>query len=161
MSVLKFKNASNEWQEIITIMGAQGPEGPAGPQGSIGPQGPEGKQGPKGDQGVPGEQGPIGLTGPAGPIGPQGEIGPQGPQGERGPEGIQGPMGPEGPQGLTGPAPVKGIDYWTESEKQDLVNEVKAEIQIPDVSQFKTETEIQAMIDASLSAIGVAEEGAY
>lgn len=155
MSVLKFKNASNEWQEIITIMGAQGPEGPAGPQGSIGPQGPEG---PKGEQGVPGEQGPIGLTGPAGPIGPQGEIGPQGPQGERGPEG---PMGPEGPQGLTGPAPVKGVDYWTESEKQDLVNEVKAEIQIPDVSQFKTETEIQAMIDASLSTIGVAEEGAY
>lgn len=140
MSVLKFKNASNEWQEIMTIVGAQGP------------------------QGVPGEQGPIGLTGPAGPIGPQGpqgEIGPQGPQGERGPEGIQGPMGPEGPQGLTGPAPVKGVDYWTESEKQDLVNEVKAEIQIPDVSQFKTATEIQAMIDASLSAIGVAEEGAY
>ena len=134
MSVLKFKNASNEWQEIMTIMGAQGPEG------------------------VPGEQGPIGLTGPAGPIGPQG---PQGPQGERGPEGIQGPTGPEGPQGLTGPAPVKGVDYWTESEKQDLVNEVKAEIQIPDVSQFKTATEIQAMIDASLSAIGVAEEGAY
>ena len=125
MSVLKFKNASNEWQEIMTIMG---------------------------------EQGPIGLTGPAGPIGPQG---PQGIQGERGPEGIQGPTGPEGPRGLTGPAPVKGVDYWTESEKQDLVNEVKAEIQVPDVSQFKTATEIQAMIDASLSAIGVAEEGAY
>ena len=70
-------------------------------------------------------------------------------------------MGPEGPQGLTGPAPVKGVDYWTESEKRDLVNEVKAEIQIPDVSQFKTATEIQTMIDASLSAIGVAEEGAY
>lgn len=112
MSVLKFKNASNEWQEIMTIMGAQGP------------------------QGVPGEQGPIGLTGPAGPIGPQGpqgEMGPQGPQGERGPEGIQGPMGPEGPQGLTGPAPVKGVDYWTESEKQDLVNEIKSEVSGPDL----------------------------
>lgn len=110
MSVLKFKNASNEWQEIMTIMGAQGPEGPAGPQGSIGPQGPKGDQGIPGIQGVPGEQGPIGLTGPAGPIGPQG------------------PQGEMGPQGLTGPAPVKGVDYWTESEKQDLVNEIKSEV---------------------------------
>lgn len=91
----------------------------------------------------------MGAQGPEGPAGPQGSIGPQGPKGD------------QGVPGLTGPAPVKGVDYWTESEKQDLVNEVKAEIQIPDVSQFKTETEIQAMINASLSAIGVAEEGAY
>ena len=86
MSVLKFKNASYEWQNIMTIEGAPGPQGPA---------------------------------------------------------------------------PIKGEDYWTESEKKDLVNEIKAEIKIPDVSQFKTATEIQAMINASLSAIGVAEEGAY
>jgi hypothetical protein len=41
---------------------------------------------------------------------------------------IMGAQGPEGPVGPQGPAPVKGVDYWTESEKQDLVNEIKSEV---------------------------------
>jgi hypothetical protein len=52
MSVLRFRdNATNEWQEITTIMGPAGPQGEPGPQGEVGPQGP---------QGIQGEQGPAG-----------------------------------------------------------------------------------------------------
>lgn len=118
MSVLKFKNASNEWQDIMTIMGARGPVGPAGPQGNVGPQGPKGDQGIQGPQGVPGEQGPIGLTGPAGPMGPQGPQGDTGPRGEQGLKGDTGAVGPEGPAGK---------DYvLTEEDKQEIAGMIEA-----------------------------------
>ena len=41
--------------------------------------------------------------------------GPQGPQGERGPQGEQ---GPKGEQGST---PVRGVDYWTEEDKAEII----------------------------------------
>lgn len=53
------------------------------------------------------------------------------PQNIRGPQGLQGPQGEQGPKGATGPAgytPVKGVDYFTEADKQELVNEVLAAI---------------------------------
>ena len=68
-----------------------------GKDGAVGPQGPEGKQGPKG------------LTGKTGP---QGDIGPIGPQ------------GPKGADGANGKTPIKGIDYYTELEKQAFVQDV-------------------------------------
>lgn len=53
MSVLRFKDpATNEWQEITTLMGPAGPQGESGPRGEVGPQGP---------QGIQGEQGPAGT----------------------------------------------------------------------------------------------------
>ena len=73
-----------------------------------------GPQGPKGDQG---EQGPIGETGPQGPKGEKGDIGPQGPAG---------PQGEQGPAGSDGYTPVKGIDYWTPTDQQNIINEFKA-----------------------------------
>ena len=121
--------------------GDQGEMGPQGPQGEIGPQGLQGEKGDKGekgDQGEMGPQGPQGLEGPMGPQGlqgpqgekgDQGEMGPQGPmgpQGEKGEVGPQGPMGPEGPQGIQGPqgeagyTPIKGIDYFTQEELDEL-----------------------------------------
>lgn len=129
--------------------GPQGPRGPQGPQGEVGPQGPKGD---KGDTGLQGPQGEIGPQGPKGadgtmtfedlteeqkeslrgPAGPQGDTGPQGPQGVQGPKGDTGDTGPQGPKGDTGPAgsdgytPVKGIDYFTEADKTELVNEVLA-----------------------------------
>lgn len=54
---------------------------------------------------------------------------PAGPRGEQGPEGPQGEQGPEGPQGETGPAgktPVRGVDYWTDADKQEMVGSVLA-----------------------------------
>lgn len=47
----------------------------------------------------------------------------------RGPQGLQGAQGEKGAKGDTGPAghtPVKGVDYFTEADKQELVNEVLA-----------------------------------
>ena len=61
-----------------------------------------------------------------GPVGPQGEIGPVGPVGPAGP---QGPAGKDGKDGQTGPAgytPVRGTDYWTDADKQEIINAVIA-----------------------------------
>ena len=49
--------------------------------------------------------------------GPQGPVGPQGPKGD---------TGPQGPAGADGYTPVKGTDYFTESDKTELVNAVLA-----------------------------------
>lgn len=101
--------------------GDPGPAGPQGIQGEPGPQGPAGPTGPKGDTGEPG---PQGEPGPAGDIGPQGPAGPQGPKGDRGEAGGIGPQGPKGdtgPAGTPGKTPEKGVDYWTEADKQEIV----------------------------------------
>lgn len=88
-------------------------------------------KGAKGDQG---EQGPKGNTGPEGPEGPQGArgaIGPEGPEGPQGPRGLtgaQGPQGETGPQGPQGPKPVKGTDYFTSSDKTEIVNNVTSSL---------------------------------
>ena len=133
--------------------GEKGDTGDQGPQGETGPQGPKGdpgEQGPKGDpgeKGADGAKGETGETGPQGPQGEKGETGEQGPQGvqgiqgiqgETGPKGETGPEGPQGPQGEkgdkgdtggTGPAgytPVKGTDYWTATDKSEMVSDVLA-----------------------------------
>ena len=56
-------------------------------------------------------------------VGPVGPAGPMGPQGERGLQGIQGQTGPQGPAGYT---PVRGTDYWTDADKQEIINAVIA-----------------------------------
>lgn len=131
--------------------GAQGPQGPAGAQG---PQGPQGIQGPEGKQGI---QGPQGETGPMGPQGERGKdgadgispfinssgnwqigttntgipaTGPQGPQGVQGPQGPAGQSGTDGKDGQDGYSPVKGVDYFTETDKQGIVDDVIADIEL-------------------------------
>ena len=44
---------------------------------------------------------------------------------------------------------------------EEYVNSAVGNITVPDVSEFQTATQVQALIDASLAAIGVAEEGVY
>jgi hypothetical protein len=139
MSVLKLRDPkTGAWKEIETIMGPQGPQGLPGAQGPVGPQGPQGIQGevgPVGPQGPKGDDGFInfeeltdaqkeelrGPQGVAGPQGPQGIQGPIGPAGAKGEQGIQGPIGPKGDDGAT---PVKGVDYFTESDKVAIKNEL-------------------------------------
>ena len=36
-----------------------------------------------------------------------------------------------GPAGPAGKTPVKGVDYFTEEEKQELTNEIKVNLEIP------------------------------
>ena len=115
--------------------GEQGPVGPQGEQGEMGPQGPKGEafkyedftpeqlEALRGPQGEQGEVGPVGPQGPEGVQGPQGIQGEQGPAGPQGPQGEMGPQGPEGLQGEKGEdgrTPVKGVDYFTEEEIEEL-----------------------------------------
>ena len=71
----------------------------------VGPQGPQGEKGEQGLQGPQGEQGPVGPQGPQGEVGPQGEMGPQ---------------GEVGPQGEAGYTPVKGADYFTKEDIEEI-----------------------------------------
>lgn len=110
-------------QGIKGERGDIGPQGPQGLKGEQGIQGPKGEQGPQGIQGVPGKDGKDGATGEQGPqgeTGPQGPAGPQGEQGIQGPKGDKGDQGPQGIQGIQGPSPVKGVDYWTEADQEDI-----------------------------------------
>lgn len=92
--------------------------------------------GPQGEKGDPGEQGPQGEVGPQGPVGPQGETGPQGEQGIPGQDGAPGKDGTNGQDGAPGKdgqdgyTPVKGMDYWTEQDKTEIVNEVIAALPV-------------------------------
>ena len=90
------------------------PAGPKGDKGEKGDPGPQGPAGPKGDKGE---------TGPQGPAGPKGDAGARGATGATGPQGEKGDPGPQGPAGKT---PVKGTDYYTEGDKQEIVDAVLA-----------------------------------
>lgn len=116
--------------------GAQGPKGDKGDKGETGPQGEKGDTGPQGPQGEKGADGTMtfedltdeqratlkgdkGDKGDTGPQGPVGETGPQGPAGETGP---QGPKGDKGDTGAAGYSPIKGEDYFTDSEIAAIAN---------------------------------------
>ena len=38
----------------------------------------------------------------------------------------QGPQGPQGPAGKDGYTPIRGTDYWTDADKQEIINAVIA-----------------------------------
>lgn len=106
--------------------------------------------GPVGPQGPTGQRGPQGLQGPQGSQGPQGERGPQGQDGQSatitgatatvddtsGTPAVNVVVG--GTElahsfqfnfsGLKGKTPVKGVDYFTEADKQEIVQDVLAAI---------------------------------
>ena len=99
-----FEGTEKEW--LNSLVGPRGPEGPAGPQGVPGEKGDTGEQGPQGERGEKGEQGP---------------------QGERGEK------GEKGTDGADGYTPVYGTDYWTEADREQMINDVLAEF--TDVSE--------------------------
>ena len=136
----------------------------------------------KGEDGAPGKDGEIGPVGPQGEIGPQGPIGPTGPKGdtgEAGPIGPKGEPGTQGPAGQDGKTPVKGVDYFTEADIQEIASRVEPQdvdlseyakkTDIPDTSGFttmtaveekgyQTEDQVNALIN---TALGVIENGTY
>lgn len=82
-------------------------------------------KGPKGDRGEPGVAGP---QGPAGATGPKGESGSQGPQGLKGDPGPAGAQGAQGVKGSDGKTPVRGVDYWTETDIAEIKKYIDAKI---------------------------------
>lgn len=84
------------------------------------------ERGPAGPKGEPGPQGEIGPQGPAGETGPQGPKGDTGERGPKGETGAQGPKGDTGPQGEKGDKPIRGVDYWTDADQQELFRAVLA-----------------------------------
>lgn len=84
----------------------------------------KGEKGDKGEQGIQGIQGVQGEKGDKGDTGEQGMQGIQGVQGEKGDkgeQGIQGEKGNTGEKGEKGDTPVKGVDYYTEADKEEMV----------------------------------------
>jgi len=119
-----FADLTQEQKE--SLKGERGDPGPQGDKGDPGEKGDPGQQGEKGDKGDTGMQGPRGEQGPVGPAGPKGDTGAAGPQGEKGDKGDPGAAGPQGTAGADGKTPVKGVDYFTEEDKNELVNAVLA-----------------------------------
>lgn len=138
------------------IQGIQGPKGDTGEQGPVGPIGPEGPQGIQGIQGVPGKDGEPGAPGEKGDKGKDGIRGSviqdiyfrQHEDGsmwanitwinydENNEEIYRDAsymVSPDtetlrGPAGADGHTPEKGVDYYTETDKAELVNDVLAAI---------------------------------
>lgn len=88
----------------------------------------KGVKGDKGDRGEQGIQGVQGLKGEKGDKGDTGATGPQGPKGDAG------PTGENGKDGADGYTPVKGKDYFTESDKAEMVSSVIAALPVYDGS---------------------------
>lgn len=63
-----------------------------------------------------------------------GAKGERGDRGEQGPQGLQGPQGDPGQNGLDGYSPVKGVDYFTSADKQEMVSAVLASLPLYDGS---------------------------
>ena len=99
---------------------------------------PQGAKGEKGDAGARGPKGDIGETGPKGDTGPRGPAGADGVSATHSWNGTtltvtsasgtssanlkgeKGDTGARGPAGADGHTPVKGTDYFTESDKQEI-----------------------------------------
>jgi hypothetical protein len=52
-------------------------------------------------------------------------VGPQGPKGDTG------ETGPQGPKGADGKTPVKGVDYFTDADKQEIAEQAAGLVEIP------------------------------
>ena len=124
--------------------GATGPQGPIGDPGekgdpgATGPAGPQGPKGPKGDPGKDGAPGKDGTDGKPGAAGADGAKGADGVTPHIGDNGnwylgstdtgkpSRGATGAKGDPGTPGKTPVRGTDYWTAADKQEIVNSVIA-----------------------------------
>lgn len=116
-----FIGTEEEW--LSSLVGPQGEQGPKGEDGIQGPVGPQGEQGPQGPKGEDGTMTFEDLT-PEQKSSLKGDKGDKGDTGEQGPQGIQGVQGIQGIQGEKGDSPVKGTDYWTATDKQEIINDV-------------------------------------
>ena len=107
---------------LIAVAELKGGKGDPGADGAPGKDGADGTNGKDGVDGKP-SRGATGAKGDAGAAGPAGS---QGPAGAPGKDGAPGAQGEKGDPGAPGKTPVRGTDYWTEADKQEIVNSVIA-----------------------------------
>lgn len=88
-------------------------------------------KGAKGDKGDKGDRGQQGVQGAKGETGAQGQKGEKGDPGEAGPQGQQGPAGPAGADGRT---PVKGEDYFTPEDVEEIAQAAAGKVTINQVT---------------------------
>lgn len=136
------------WVNLISeaeLKGDKGEKGDAGAAGKDGTDGVTPHIGGNGnwfigddDTGKP-SQGEQGAKGDTGPKGPQGEAGPKGDPGEKGDKGDPGTPGKNGADGHT---PIKGTDYWTASDKAEIVEDTKNAI---DLSSYAKQQDLNSL----------------
>lgn len=137
-------DSGSTWTNLIAVAELKGAKGDRGATGPAGPQGPAGAPGKDGADGKPGAAGADGVTPHIGDnghwylgttdtgkpsrgvTGAKGDAGATGPAGPAGAPGKDGAVGPQGPAGAPGKTPVRGTDYWTAADKQEIVNSVIA-----------------------------------
>lgn len=84
------------------------------------------------------------------------------------PQGESGPQGPQGAPGEPGKTPVKGVDYFTQADRQEIAQQAAQLVEIPHVPEhvsafendagYQTAADVKAIVDREL---GVIENGAY
>jgi hypothetical protein len=97
-----------------------GDKGADGAQGETGPQGPKGDKGDQGDKGADGAQGAAGADG----FSPSATVTKSGTTSTITITDKSGTTTAEVVDGSKGETPVKGTDYWTDSDKAEIVNDV-------------------------------------
>ena len=80
--------------------------------------------------------------------GAKGDAGPAG--GPVGPRGLQGPPGPRGSDGYT---PIKGLDYFTESEVKDMIRTIATKVPLPLNGRDGRDANVEAVIKEVLKAL--------
>lgn len=85
-----------------------------------------GKDGAKGDKGDPGETGAQGIRDEKADKGDPGIPGADGAKGVKGDKGDKGDTGSTGKAGADGHTPVKGVDYFTDADKNAFLDEMDA-----------------------------------
>lgn len=132
-----YDGVTKAWVNNGPMQGAKGDKGDPGEQG---PKGEPGDTGPAGANGTDGITPSIGENGnwylgttdtgkpSRGEKGDKGDPGAKGDPGEPGPKGETGSTGPQGPAGKT---PVKGTDYFTQADKQEIAEDAAALVEAP------------------------------
>ena len=66
--------------------------------------------------------------------------------------------GEDGKDGVDGKTPVKGVDYFTQAEIQQIEDNAVAKV---DLSEYSTTAQVQTMISSAIGAITDGNEVSY
>ena len=126
-----FKGTQEEW--LASLKGEPGAPGKDGEPGAPGKDGEPGAPGKDGEPGAPGKDGEPGAPGKDGEPGRSAyqlavDAGFEGTLEEwlASLKGEPGAPGKDGEPGAPGYTPIRGVDYFTEADKQELINAVLA-----------------------------------